>query len=192
MKARTALLVTGLVIAGGALAPTTAADAKPIDKGHFHDVFTEFFDCDGTPVRADNDIKGNFLFNQRGSSPFPYYRESVRGTTVYTNLDNGGTFTTVFNGNTRDTKITDNGDGTITITSYASGGSHYKDTHGKLVLSDSGQTRFAVDIDYNGTPGDASDDVEVPDSFRIVRESNGTNDTAGRDFCDDVREFTSG
>ena len=192
MKARTALLVTGLVIAGGAIAPTTAADAQPIDKGHFHDVFTEVFDCDGTPVRADNDFKGQFLFNQRGSSPFPYYRESVRGTIVYTNLDTGGTYTTVFNANSRDTKIVDNGDGTITITTYASGGSHWKDTNGKLVLSDSGQTRVAVDVDYAGTPGDPSDDVEVPGSFRVVRDSTGTNDTAGRDFCSDLRQFTGG
>lgn len=191
MKATTALLVTGMVIAGGALAPTTA-DAKPIDKGHFHDVFTDVFDCDGTPVQVDGDVRGNFLFNQRGSSPFPYYRESVTATFVYTNLDNGGTFTEMSNGNIRDNKITDNGDGTITIATHASGGAHYKDTNGKLVMSDSGQTRWAVDIDFAGSPGDPSDDVEVPDSFRIIRESTGTNDTEGRDFCDDVREFTSG
>jgi hypothetical protein len=36
------------------------------------------------------------VFNQRGSSPFPYYRESVHGTVVTTNLDTGGTFTNIF------------------------------------------------------------------------------------------------
>ena len=51
--------------------------------------------------------------------------------------------------------------------------------------------RFAFDIDYNGTPGDPSDDVEVPDSFRIVRPSTGHSDFSGRDFCADLVEFTS-
>ena len=50
---------------------------------------------------------------------------------------------------------------------------------------------FAFDIDYNGTPGHPSDDVEVPDSFRVVRDSTDRNDTAGRDFCADLVEFTS-
>ena len=67
----------------------------------------------------------------------------------------------------------DNGDGTITITVVASGGSRLYDTDGNFVLKDPGHIRFAFDIDYNGTPGDPSDDTEVPDSFRIVRGSTG-------------------
>ncbi len=70
-------------------------------------------------------VYGNFLFNQRGSSPFPYYRESVRGTIVWTNLNTGGTFTNVLTANSRDHTIVDHGDGTITITSFASGGARY-------------------------------------------------------------------
>jgi hypothetical protein len=91
----------------------------------------------------------------------------------------------------RDHTIVGNGDGTVTITVFASGVSRYYDANSKLVLRDPGQSRFAFDIDYNGTPGDASDDVEVPDSFRIVRPSTGRNDLAGRDFCADLAEFTS-
>jgi hypothetical protein len=74
---------------------------------------------------------------------------------------------------------------------YASGGSRFYDTNGKLVLKDPGQVRFAFDIDYNGTPGDPSDDVEVPDSFRVVRPSTGNSDFSQRDFCADLVEFTS-
>jgi hypothetical protein len=59
------------------------------------------------------------------------------------------------------------------------------------LLKDPGQTRFAFDIDYNGTPVDPSDDVEVPDSFRIVRSSTGNSDLSDRDFCADLVEFTS-
>jgi hypothetical protein len=190
MKGRYVLLVAGLAIAGIALA-STPASARPIDKGHFHDVFTsDVYDCDGIPAQDSGAVSGNFLFNQRGSSPFPYYRESVHGTALTTNLETGGTFTNVFTVNTRDHTIVDNGDGTITITSFASGTSRFYDADGKLVLKDPGQLRIAFDIDYNGTPGDPSDDIEVPDSFRIVRGSTGNSDLSDRDFCADLAEFT--
>ena len=191
MRGRSVLLIAGLAIVGSMLV-STPATAKPIDKGHFEDVFTsEVYDCDGTPAQDSVDVSGNFVFNQRGSSPFPYYRESVQGTVVTTNLNTGGTLTDVFTTNSRDHTIVDNGDGTITITSFSSGGSRFYDTDGNFVLKDPGQVRFAVDIDYNGTPGDPSDDVEVPDSFRIVRGSTGNSDLSDRDFCADLVEFTS-
>src|SRR4026209_593771 len=99
------LLIAGLVIAGAVLA-SPPATAKPIDKGHFHDVFTsDVYDCDGTPAQDSGDGSCNCVFSQRGSSPFPYYRESVRGTVVTTNLETGGTYTNVFTANGRDHTI---------------------------------------------------------------------------------------
>ena len=72
MRAGSAFLITGLVIAGTVLA-STPATAQPIDKGHFHDVSTsDVYDCNGTPAQDSVDVSGNFVFNQRGSSPFPY------------------------------------------------------------------------------------------------------------------------
>ena len=86
MRTRSLILIAGLAIAG-LVGTGTSAVAQPIDKGHFHDVFTDDpYDCDGLPAQDSGDISGNFVFNQRGSSPFPYYRESVRGTFVTTNL----------------------------------------------------------------------------------------------------------
>jgi hypothetical protein len=185
-----AFLITGLAVAS--LVASTPANAQPIDKGHFHDVFTsDVYDCDGTPAQDSGDVSGNFVFNQRGSSPFPYYGESVRGTVVTTNLNTGGTYTNVFTGNSKDHTIVDNGDGTITITVFASGGSRFYDQNGKLVLKDPGEIRFAFEVDYNGTPGNPDDDQEVADSFRVVRDSTGLNQTADRDFCADLVEFTS-
>ena len=191
MRRRSGLLIAGLTIAGTVLA-SSPVFARPIEKGHFHDVVTsDVYDCEGTPAQDHGDVSGNFLFNQRGSSPFPYFRESVHGTIVTTNLDTGGTFTQVFATSSRDHTIVDNGDGTITITVLNTGGARLYDTDGKLVLKEPGQIRFAFDIDYQGTPGDPSDDTDVPDSFRIVKESTGRNDTEGRNFCDDVREFAT-
>src|SRR5829696_9041142 len=191
VKGRCAFLIAGLAVAGTVVAGTPAS-ATPIDKGHFHDVFTgDVYDCEGTAAQDSGDVSGNFLFNQRGSSPFPYYRESVHGTIVTTNLETGGTYTQIFTANSRDHTIVDNGDGTITITFFASGGTRYYDADGNFVLKDPGQGRFAIDIDYMGTPGDPSDDVEVPDSFRVVRASTGNSDLSGGDFCADLVEFTS-
>jgi hypothetical protein len=191
MRGRSALLIAGLGIAGTVLA-STPATARPIDQGHFHDVFTGdvFHDC-GIPAQDSGDVSGNFLFNQRGSSPFPYYRESVHGTVVTTNLETGGTYTNIFTANSKDQTIVDNGDGTITITVFASGGSRFYDTDGNFVLKDPGEVRFAFDVDYNGTPSDPTDDEEVPDSFRIVRPSTGNSDLSDRDFCADLVEFTT-
>ena len=173
MRRRLAFLITGLAIAS--LIASTPATARPIDKGHFHDVFTDdVYDCDGTPAQDSGDVSGNFVFNQRGSSPFPYYRESVHGTIVTTNLNTGGTFTNIFSVNSKDHTIVDNGDGTITITVIATGGSRFYDTNGKFVLKDPGQTRFAFDIDYNGTPGDPSDDVESPTRSGLCADPPGT------------------
>jgi hypothetical protein len=191
MRERSTLLITGLAVAG--LLVSTPATAKPLDKGHFHDVFTDVYDCNGTPAQDDGDVRINFLLNQRGGTkhPFPYYRESAHGTIVTTNLNTGGTFTQVFSNNGRDHKIVNNGDGTITITVFASGGFRAYDQNGKLVLRDPGQVRFAFDVDFNGTPGNPDDDEDIDGSFRIVRESTGRNDTQGRDFCADLVEFTT-
>ena len=59
------------------------------------------------------------------------------------------------------------------------------------VLLDTGADRYAFDLDYHGTPSDPSDDTEVPDSFRVLRPSTGRSDLDGRDFCADLRMFTT-
>src|SRR5207342_2481377 len=109
---RGAVEACGLARVGGMVASAPAA-AQPIEKGHFHDVFTgDVYDCDGTLAQDSGDVSGNFLFNQRGSSPFPYYRESVHGTVVTTNLENNHTYTNVFTANSKDQVITVNPNGT--------------------------------------------------------------------------------
>ena len=192
MKHSAVLATLATAASAVALAVPAPAGAQPIDKGHFDDVFTsDVYDCEGTPAQDAGDVHINFNFNLRGSSPFPYYRESVQGTVTTTNLLTGGTYTQIFTANTKDQVVTDNGDGTITITSQGAGGSRWYDQFGKLVLKDPGNFRSAFDIDYHGTPGNPDDDTDVPDSFRVVRESTGRNDTEGRDFCEDLVLFTS-
>jgi hypothetical protein len=191
MRGRSALLTAGLAITSTVLA-STPASARPIDKGHFHDEFTsDPYSCNGTPAMDTGDVSGNFVFNQRGSSAFPYYRESVHGTVSTMNLLTKESFTNVFTANSQDHTIVDNGDGTITITTFAAGSSRLYDAAGNFVLHDAGSFRFSIVVDYNKTPGNPDDDIEVPDSFRVVRPTTGLNQTADRDFCADLVEFTT-
>lgn len=186
----TALLIAGSGIAGAMLVSSTPVNAQPIEKGHFHDVFTsDVYDCNGTPAQDAVDVSGNFLVNQRGS--FSYFRESVHGTVVTTNLSTGGTLTQQFATSQSVHTIVDNGDGTRTLTVFAQGGLRYYDADGDFVLKDPGHVRFAVDVDLNGTPDDPSDDDFVPDSFRIVRSSTGNSDLSDVDFCDLLVQYTS-
>lgn len=169
----------------------TPATAAPIEHGRVHDVETDVFTCEsnGLPIRQDTDVVTTFMFNLRGSSPFPYLKENVHGTTTWTNLLNGGTFTNVFSSNYHDVKTTDNGDGTYTLDVYAQGGSRFYDNAGNFVMNDPGGIRFRIVIDYGGTPADPYDDNTV--SFEVLRESTGRTDTIGHDFCEDVRIFSA-
>jgi hypothetical protein len=101
---------------------------------------------------------------------------------------NDKTFTNVFTQVNKDLKVTDNGDGTLTIPGMGAGMSKYLGPDGFLFL-DAGQFRFEVLIDHGGTPTDPSDDEEIEGTFRVVRDLTGRNDTEGCDFCDDIHEF---
>ena len=118
---------------------------------------------------------------------FVYFKATVHGSASWTNLANNKTMTQVFNFVDKDLKITDNGDGTLTILILNTGGGKILGPDGKLLFSDSGQTRFELLIDHGGTPADPSDD-EFLEFLGVVKGSTGTNDTADRDFCDVVHE----
>ena len=184
-----AVLGCGLAMVLAGTLGAAPAVAVPLDKGHFLDTFDDTFDCEGTPTAIHGDVYVNFVFVKHGPG-LAYYRESVRGTQVYTNLDNHGTLTEVFTVHSMDLKVVDNGDGTLTITSLQTGGYRLYDNQGKLVLQDPGQIRSEVLIDDNGTPGDPFDD-EFLEDHGLVKGSTGRNDTQGRDFCDDLRQFSA-
>ncbi len=182
------VLIVGVAVAASVLSGP-AASAKPVFQDHFTDVGTSPVDfCDGITAQEDFDVRGSLLVNLRGSSPHPYVRSSTRGTIVTTNLGTGRTVTEKFTANSRDLSIVENGDGTITITAFGSGGSRYYDSEGSFVARDPGMTGFRFDLDYGGTPLDPEDDEEVPGSFEIVRPSTGNSEV---DFCALLAEHTS-
>jgi hypothetical protein len=163
--------------------------AAPADQGHFHDVGSEPAELCGLDVRHDFDVSGSYRFVGQGRDRLGHYGENVHGTESWTNLDTDKTFSHSFSVSTRDTKVTDNGDGTLTIENQGQGNDTYYDNDGNTVLRDPGQTRFLIVVDDGGTPSDPDDDELV--SFEIRRESTGRNDTDGRDFCEDLSTFTA-
>jgi hypothetical protein len=182
----------GAIAAGVTLAAAGSVFAAPIERGSFHDKDSETFVdfCGDLDMIHSWDISGTFLAVARGSTGLVHFRDSVRGTDVWTNTETGRSYTQKWTANSRDLKVTDNGDGTLTILVQASGGARFYDGDGKLVLRDPGLVRFEILVDHNGTPSDPSDDKEI-EFLGIVKGSTGLNETEGRDFCDDIILFTS-
>jgi hypothetical protein len=96
-----------------------------------------------------------------------------------THTANGVTTRFVLNSPSRDLKVTDNGDGTLTIEVLATGNATLYGPDGKAIARDPGQIRFRFDVDDGGTPTDPSDDTEIEDSFELIKGSTGRSD----DFC---------
>jgi len=149
----------------------------------FQDEFTEvvedFCDVPGLTVQLDGVVDGRFLFNRRGPDGLAYYMESIHLSTTFTNVDTGSTITGVERTLSKDLKVTDNGDGTLTILVLATGNATLYGEDGKAIARNPGQVRFEILIDDGGTPDDPFDDEFIAD-LGLVKGSTGRND----DFCE--------
>lgn len=58
----------------------------------------------------------------------------------------------------KDKRVTDNGDGTMTILMLATGNAVLYGENDKAIARNPGQIRFEILIDHNGTPTDPFDD----------------------------------
>jgi hypothetical protein len=182
------LKAAGAFAASLALLATPATGA-PVDKGTYHDVFSEpVEDLCGVPGEHDADYQGRYVAVNRGGG-LTYYGDSYRNVDVWRNLETGKTFTEVNVGTSRDADVTDNGDGTLTIRIKASGSYRSYDSNGKVFLRDPGQIQFEILVDNGGTPEDPFDD-EFLEFLGTVRDSTGRNDLEGRDFCEDFHLVT--
>jgi hypothetical protein len=84
------------------------------------------------------------------------------------------TVTETFNNVFKDLKVTDNGDGTLTILVLATGSNKLYGPDGRLVLNDPGQVRFELLIDHGGMPADPSDDEFIADLGIVMAAPDGT------------------
>lgn len=173
-------LAAGLAAASIALAGP--AWAQPLDRGTFHDEFTDvehaFCDVPGLTVQIDQVVDGRFLLNPHGPDGLAYGHENLHITRVFTNVETGATISEVEETIFKDLRVTDNGDGTLTILVLGTGNLVTYGPDGKAIARNPGQVRFELLIDNGGTPSDPSDD-EFLEFLGVVKGSTGRTD----DFC---------
>lgn len=179
------ILAIGIAIGIAVTALGTApASAKPLDRGpvfeEFSETFTDFCDVLGLTIEVDTVVEGNFLFNSRKPGTAPYYLETLTVERVYRNAEGDFVVETVRVIN-KDLKITDNGDGTLTILVLATGNASVAGADGKAIARNPGQVRFEVLIDHGGTIEDPFDDEFIA-FLGLVKGSTGRSD----DFCEAV------
>jgi hypothetical protein len=145
------------------------ADARPLDHGRFgyqESIVVDWCGADA-PFRNDFDVTGTFIgrvTGQDGNGGFRY-SQTAHGEAIWTNLATGRTLTIVWNAHDQDLRVTDNGDGTGTVLWQESGNVNYFGPDGKFVSNAPGAFRVESLIDFNGTPGDPSDDTVISETL---------------------------
>ena len=114
----------------------------------------------------------------RGRDGLIYFANRLSITETFTNADNSKTVVSTVNAIDKDLRVTDNGDGTLTILVLSTGNAVIYNSNGKAIGRNPGQIRFELVVDHGGTPSDPADDTEI--SFEVVKESTGRTD----DFCE--------
>lgn len=173
-------IVAIVFVAGALFASTGTANAAPLEHGFGEDSWFDEFDCNGLiTLQSAGSEQWHYLLNQRGPNGLMYDQVNVSGTNTFTNPDTGKTFTATWRGLGKELKVTDNGDGTVTIRVISAGPVKYYGPDGQRMFIDTGYFEAERVYDY-------VNDVEI--SWTFVR-SVGRFDTAGRDFCMDMAEF---
>lgn len=171
-------ITIGIAVTALGAAP---AGAKPLDRGpifeEFSETLTDFCDVPGLTIEVDTVVEGRFLFNSRKPGTAPYYLETVSVERVYSNTEGDFVVETVRVVD-KDLKVTDNGDGTLTILVLVTGNAFVAGADGKVIARNPGQVRFELLIDHNDTIDDPSDDVFL-EFLGQVKGSTGRTD----DFC---------
>lgn len=187
--AKLVAVATGSVLV--AVVSAAPASARVLEHDHFNDSGSEpFTDCAGVDATVSWDDDVHVLVKTKRPGRLAYFGVNVHGTTVFTNNDTGKSYTNVYNFRDRDHLVRDNGDGTLTITVRNSGSNRWYGADGSFLFISAGLFAFQFMVDHGGTPGDPSDDTEIPDTF-VELKVTGIDTTAGRDFCEDLALFTS-
>jgi hypothetical protein len=175
----TAILALG---ASAAVTLATAASAKVIvrETTHEEDTFVLNNFCDVQGLTVEDAFVGDFRLRAvpHGRGRLAYFLEHGKVTQVFTNPATDKSVTAVSRFIEKDLRVTDNGDGTLTILVLSTGNGVVYGADGKAIARNPGQVRFEILVDHNGTPADPSDDEFLAD-LGEVKGSTGRTD----DFC---------
>ena len=189
MRMRHGMLALTTMLAAGVGTPA-AAPAALYEQIVFDDrgsqVFKRF--CGDLRVRFDFHDHGSLVGRITGRDGTLRYTQTHHGEATFTNLATGLAFTLTWNYLNQDLRVTDNGDGTLTIISQIPGPETYYGPDGQRLYVNGGTMRIAAIIDHGGTPLDPSDDTFV--SERIISASGGQPQPTF-DFCQSFRALTA-
>ena len=139
----------------------------------------DFCGVEGLTVEFATSRVGVLRAVPHGPDGLVYFGANLKITDVVTNLANGNSVTAFSTVRDKDQRVTDNGDGTLTILVLTTGNSVLYGEDGKVIARNPGQVRFEILIDHGGTPTDPSDD-EFLEFLGVVKESTGRSD----DYCE--------
>jgi hypothetical protein len=179
------LRLSALLALGAAVAVmfATAASAKQVVREPIHDegtdVISDFCDVPGLTVDYAFVVDGRLKSGPHGRDRLDYFLEHSTVTEVFTNPANDKSITGVTKFIQKDLRVTDNGDGTLTVVFFSTGNAVTYGANGKAIARNPGQVRFELLVDHGGTPTDPSDDTEIGEPV-LVKGSTGRSD----DFCE--------
>ena len=178
------------------LVPAFAGPAQagpPPVQDHYSAEFDELlpgpggYFCGGlvdVPLRTE--IDGYFSIKERASNGLLYFADRFRSTLVYTNPETGLTYTVVRVRQMNDLRLTDNGDGTLTLVGLATGALFTYGPDGERLDIRAGLSRETFLVDTKGT-ADPIDDELTPVGHPVTAGLDTTTD-----FCTDFFEATQG
>jgi hypothetical protein len=170
-----------VLVTTAAVMLAAAANAGPPFRETIHEEF-EFVDdnfCDAgltVEVAVVLDIRVHAV--PHGRDRLVYFLQHGTETDVLTNLENSKSIRSFARVIEKDIRVTDNGDGTLTVLIQATGNATLYGENGKAIARNPGQIRIELLIDHGGTPNDPSDDEVL--SEELVKGSTGRSD----DFCE--------
>ena len=138
----------------------------------------DFCGVDGLTVEFASHAVGTVHAVPHGSDGLVYFGFNLKVSDVVTNVDNDNFVTAFSTIRDKDQRVTDNGDGTLTILVLSTGNSTLYGPDGKAIARNPGQIRFEFKVDHGGTPADPSDDEEL-EFLGEVKSSTGRTD----DYC---------
>ena len=184
-----AALAVAAAAAVGLTSGVSVSLAAPIEQGRFDEQSSRIVDgyCGDLRVRSDFHDRGVFVGRPAGTELFLRFTVSHHGAWTHTNLATGRAFTFVWNYLEQDIKVTDNGDGTVSVLSQLPGPETIYGPNGQLVSANGGTMRLLTILDLAGTPLDPTDDQFV--SQELV-SSNGGKPQPDMNYCDTFHMLT--
>ncbi len=163
--------------------------AAPIEQGRFDEQSSWIVRryCGDLRVQIDFHDQGVFVGRPAGTELFLRYTVSHHGESTHTNLATGRAFTFVWNYLEQEIKVTDNGDGTVSVLSQLPGPETIYGPDGQLVSTNGGTMRLLTILDLAGTRLDPTDDQVVS---QTLVSANGGKPQPDTSYCDSFHTLT--